>query len=579
MFQDSNKEYTGSGAGVAGGNTATPVSLSAVQEVAAQAAAAAAFKQLQRQQQIADVTTTQAQLYQIVREMVQTKQQSVDPRVVLDQWQKSVQAAQGIHGTANPMPQQAEPSSVNTSVENYTSEPSEAGLKSESSSVKTTPVRSVAEEASGAGERSAEPSEELVDEEGVEDKPADATPVGAEQLRSEPQAETADLNESSAPNSEQVDDGLRQSSAPQASASNPLEGTQPDGMGDVPRSDAAQAEQGATPPPRAAPDEQATAAEKGPSGEASAPNQTADTSSSIQESGSEDPTAGSEIPTTPQAPTASADHQSPGDGKEGEKGPSSPGARAGEVNQLHAESGDPRYKKEGLPTGVRDRFKRGFEDRKSGQGFKDAYSARKLPPGGSAVKGVGEGAAKGAAESLAKEGAKDVVATAAKTAAKEGVKDTAKLASKTTPVGLLTDIDAKGAYKAAKDLKNFKVVSAAKGVTQSAAVTLFRVSYDPWVIGFTVGLSLIVTLIVGSVIFLMPSSSMTFLERLLVVALWLLLGFTMVLVLGLLLVGFCNGPQGWAIWGASFFSKTAADINKFCEPIGALQAATKNIAR
>lgn len=578
MFQDSNKEYTGSGAGVAGGNPATPVSFSAVQEAAAQAAAAAAFQQLQRQQQIADVKTTQAQLYQIVREMVQAKQQSVDPRAVLDQWQKKIQVNQTIPSTVEPISQQTGALSANSNVENYSS-PSEAGLKSESSSVKTTPVRGMAEAASGAGERSAEPSEELVDEEGLEDKPTDATLVGAEQLRSEPQAETADLNESSAPNSEQVDDGLRQSSAPQALASNPLEGTQPDGMGDVPRSDAAQAEQGATPPPRAVPDEQATAAEKGPSGEASPSNQTADTSSAAQESGVGAPTAGSDIPTASQAPTESADHQSPGNGKEGENGPSSPGARAGEVNQLRGESGDPRYKKEGLPTGARDRFKRGFEDRKSGQSFKDAYSARKLPSGGSAVKGVGEGAAKGAAESLAKEGAKDVAATAAKTAAKEGVKDTAKLASKTTPVGLLTDIDAKGAYKAAKDLKNFKVVSAAKGVTQSAAVTLFRVSYDPWVIGFTVGLSLIVTLIVGSVIFLMPSSSMTFLERLLVVALWLLLGLAVVLVLGLLLVGLCNGPQGLAIWGASFFSKTAADINKFCEPIGALQAATKNIAR
>lgn len=573
MFQDSNKEYTGSGAGVVGSNPATPVSLSAVQEAAAQAAAAVALQQLQREQKIADVKTTQAQLYQIVREMVQTKQQAVDPRIVLDQWQKNVQAAQGTHGTANPMPQQAESSSVNTSVENYSSEPSGAGLKSEPSSVKITPVRGVAEAASGADERSAEPSEELVDGEGVEDKPTHASGDGTEQSGSEPQAETTDLNESSAQNSEQVEDGSRQS--PPASASNSLGGTQPDGVGDVPTSDTAQAEQGTT-PPGAAPDQRPAAAEKGPSGEASAPNQTADTSSAAQESGVGTPAAGSEIPTTPQAPTASADHQSLGNGKEGDVGLSSPAARTGEANQLHGEPGDPRYKREGLPTGARDRFKRGLEDKKSGESFKNAYSARKLPSGGSAVKGLGEGAAKGAAKGLAQEGAKDV----AKAVAKEGVKDTAKVGAKFVPgADLASDIDLKGAIKSAKDLKDLKVGAAAKDAAKSITVTLFRVSYDPWVIGFTVGLSLIVTLLVGSFLFFMPSSSMSFLERLLVVALWILLGLAVVLVLGLLLVGLCNGPQGWAIWGASFFSKTAADINKFCEPVGALQAATKNVAR
>jgi hypothetical protein len=289
------------------------------------------------------------------------------------------------------------------------------------------------------------------------------------------------------------------------------------------------------------------------------------------------PAAGPETPTILKASPELTNHRPPGSDMPGEVGPSLPTTRAGE-SQLRDELGGQQYNSEGLPTGVRDRFKRGFEDRKSGKGFKDAYSARKLPSGGSAVKGLGEGAAKGAAENVAKEGAKDVAATAAQAAAKEGVKDTAKLASKTTPVGLLTNIDAKGAYKAAKDLKNLKVVSAVKGVTQSAVVTLFRASYDPWVIGFTLGLSLIVTLVVGSVIFF-TTSSMTFLERLLVVALWILLLFIVLLVLGLMLIGVCNGPTGWGVWAASWVSKAAADINKFCEPIGALQAATRNITR
>lgn len=537
MFQDSNNEYTGSGAGVAGSSPATPVSLSAAQEASVQSAALAALQQLRQRRTITNVEATQAQLYELARQTIAAQQGALDVTRLVDQWQSNIGAGQ-LGGSQN---------------------------FSDGNTGKAIPAENSSE---GAHDVPASPDSAGVDQ---SDSGSGKTPgqvaVGGDENETEqsagPQATSESSLEESAENESGEGFAVVQPGPENDSVVAPVV-NQGDSTNEKTESSIAQ--QGTNPtdgPARAVP----------PAGnEESVPG--------ISKSGAPEAQlqSNNENPTAPTRPSSDQDEQSLASPEE--RGQVAHPNHGPEESKL--ESGAPggsQYKQEGLPTGTRDRFKRGFEDRKSGQSFKDAYSARKLPSGGSAVKGVGEGAAKGAAESLAKEGAKDVAATAAKTAAKEGVKDTAKLASKTTPVGLLTDIDAKGAYKAAKDLKNFKVVSAAKGVTQSAAVTLFRVSYDPWVIGFTVGLSLIVTLIVGSVIFLMPSSSMTFLERLLVVALWLLLGLAVVLVLGLLLVGLCNGPQGWAIWGASFFSKTAADINKFCEPIGALQAATKNIAR
>lgn len=566
MFQDSNKEYTGSGAGVAGSKPATPVSLSAAQEASVQAATLAALQQLQQQRTIANIEATQAQLTDLARQAIATQQGSLDVARLVDLWRQN--AAQVSSGSASSVSKRGEASSINAYNENYSSGPVDTGSKNKSSSVQTTPVSQSAGGVPVEAEASAQSSDGFVDEGDAEGGDSVVTGAGVEQSEQEPQAETTDLNETSAQNSEQDVNGSQQPSlTAQTSASDTLTDNQTKGSGDTLKSDASAAGQEAVVPDSTM-EEPTAAAGKAVPNEAPVSNQAPDTPPAAQEPGVNNSTDSGTVPAS-QVPTAPTGNQSLGNGKESEAGPSSPAAGA---NQLHGEPGDPRYKREGLPTGARDRFKRGLEDKKSGESFKNAYSARKLPPGGSAVKGLGEGAAKG----IAQEGTKDV----AKAAVKEGTKDAAKVGAKFAPgVDLASDIDLKGAIKTAKDLKDLKVGAAAKDAAKSITVTLFRVSYDPWVIGFTVGLSLIVTLLVGSFLFFMPSSSISILERLLIVALWILLGFIVLLVLGLLLVGLCNGPQGLAIWGASFFSKTAADINKFCEPIGALQAATKNVAR
>lgn len=569
MFEDSNKEYTGSSAGVAGNKPVTPVSLSAAQEAAIQAVVASAFQQLQQQQSVADAQAVKTQLYALAREMSASQRASLDPRLVMERWQQtkpnglqSSPASRAVDGQAvtpsNVGPQPADFSATQTATPSAKSTDFSAGQSEAGGGVSEDADATTAQSDGGIT---------ATDTTGGTPADAASTPAGEKEV-DHSQAVTAATSADAADNAPASEQVAGQSDQP-ADAGSPDQAAGASSQSDAPSgsqkpenaSPGSAAEQPADGQKNSLNDETTPAGQTTDSEAAARPGQS-DVAGQAQSGNS------ASAQTRNTAPVA-------GNGQEAVPPMSQGVEKSGPTQEPSAQTDHATPEKQGLPTGARDRFKRGFEDRKSGKGFKDAYSARKLPPGGTAAKGLGEGAAKGAAENLAKEGAKDVAQTAAKAAAKEGVKDTAKLASKTTPVGLLTDIDAKGAYKAAKDLKDFKVVSAAKGAVQSGAVTLFRVSYDPWVIGFTWGLSLIVTLIVGSVIFFVPSSSMSFLERLLVVALWILLLLVVLLALGLTLISLCNGPAGWAVWAASWFSNTAADINKFCEPIGALQAATK----
>lgn len=571
MIDDPNKDYIGSGSGVAGNGPATPVSLSSKQAAAIQAAVASAFQQLQAQQPVADAQTLKDQLYELVREMSTSGQVLLDPRAVIERWQQTHRGgaqqpiSRSVDGQAPAVETPSKPAEFTpTQTDARPIQPTIASAQEQSRAVGGVPE--------GVDSTTVQPDDGLTTAASADEAPAEG---GSDASASVGEGEVVDSQASGAAD----DAGV--SGQAMSSAGEPRESGPPPDNSSVGKAADTQAK-----PDALSENQKPENSTPGPDSEQSTGGQN---KSSNDETAPVGPAPDSEsaIPSKQLEAAGHAEHDGPTDARNQNTAAASQSRRDAGVPSSHetgtggssqepsGQVGDSAPEKQGLPTGARDRFKRGFEDRKSGKGFKDAYSARKLPPGGTAAKGLGESAAKGAAENLAKEGAKEVAATAAKTAAKEGVKDTAKLASKTTPVGLLTDVDAKGAYKAAKDLKDFKVVSAAKGVTQSAAVTLFRVSYDPWVIGFTWGLSLIVTLVVGSVIFFMPSSSMTFLERLLVVALWILLLLIVLLVLGLTLISLCNGPAGWAVWAASWISDTAADINKFCEPIGALQAATK----
>lgn len=225
---------------------------------------------------------------------------------------------------------------------------------------------------------------------------------------------------------------------------------------------------------------------------------------------------------------------------------------------------------------IQDRLKRGAEDRKSGAKLKDAYrNERRGRSVASGAKGVGGAAGQGA-KNVAGEAVKD----AGKVAAKEAVKDGGKLAGREAfdavvpGAGLVTAVDLKGLKKTtqdtARELKDFHVVRAAErlvtGLGKTAAVTLFRASYDWYVIGFSGGLSLIVTWVLGSLLLFIPSAELNIFEKLGIVAINILLLLLIAgAVIGILVVQCSIGPVGWAIWLASWVSSTANNFNEFCK--------------
>ncbi len=157
--------------------------------------------------------------------------------------------------------------------------------------------------------------------------------------------------------------------------------------------------------------------------------------------------------------------------------------------------------------------------------------------------------------------------------AKYGTGKAASLATRALPV--VGDVDFKGGVKAvkntAKELAKGNIFKAAKTLRTEAgkvaAVTTFRLSYDPLVIGGTVGLSLFVTLIVGNLLLFVPESSVTFLEKLGVIALDILLFFFVVICILGVIVMMCSGLNGvgLALKAASLFSNTASSANEVCK--------------
>lgn len=539
MFQDSNKEYTGSGTGVAGNNPATPVtSLSAQQEVAVQAATLAALQQLQERRATFNVEAARAQLYELASQTILTQQGSLDVAELVDRWQQgesvSVLAAKQTSSTAQgaiPKPEAKSLTLSGISSEGGLSDSTPAGLTDK-------PIVDAAVDGS---------DQELASANEVAEGPVGAT----ENAQSE-------INEPDAGNLDGVAAG--DEPAPDFGTSEPSVEVEPASDGPAIQQSENKEIVSEAPEKTTRPTENETV-NKSASGERAENTKDAPASSSTTSNGAERGAAKSSQQAMPVEAAGPAGSHGPG------------AAESGRPSSLSASEDQAASDNQGLPKGTRDRFKRGLEDRRSGKGFREGYSGQKIASG--SAKSVGEGLA----GSVAKEAGKDVAKAATKEAGKEAAKVTAKVAAESSPVGVITDIDLKGAIKGAKELKDLHVVKAYKDLAGSVWVTVFRLSYDPWVIGWSAFSSLIVTLLVGSILFFVPGTSMSFLEKLLVVALWLLLFFIILFALALLVLGLCNGPTGWAIWAASWFSQTAADVNKFCEPIGALQAASKNIAR
>ncbi len=179
---------------------------------------------------------------------------------------------------------------------------------------------------------------------------------------------------------------------------------------------------------------------------------------------------------------------------------------------------------------------------------------------------------------IARSAASGAVAGAGKQLGKEAVKDTAKVAAKTGAkavpgAGLVTAIPAKEVkdtvQDTARELANLRVGRAAKrlvtGLGKSAAITVFRASYDPYVIGFTGGLSLIVTFLLGSVLILVPGS-LTNLERLLVGMIWALIIVVLCILLVMIVMVACTGfgVPGLALKAVSLVSSTASSFDAIC---------------
>jgi hypothetical protein len=171
-------------------------------------------------------------------------------------------------------------------------------------------------------------------------------------------------------------------------------------------------------------------------------------------------------------------------------------------------------------------------------------------------------------QNLAKKGLEGVT----KGAAKEGTK---QLANQALPVvGAVSARDAlTGINRGLKDASDGKVISAAKdvavGVAKSTLVTAFRASYQWEIVGASVGLSLIVTFFLGNVLLIVSNRGISFLEKLAVIAVDLLIFFV---ILGILVIivayGLCGGTVGWGVWLASWVSTNANAVNGLCKALG-----------
>ena len=220
---------------------------------------------------------------------------------------------------------------------------------------------------------------------------------------------------------------------------------------------------------------------------------------------------------------------------------------------------------------AKEQFAQGKADKAANRGFREGLreqnKARVARGAGSAVSTVGGELVKDAGKQVAKEVVKD------------GAKAAATVASKAVPgLGLVTAIDAKGikntVQDTARDLANLHLgkatVRAVTGLGKSTALTLFRASYDPWVMGFTGLLSLIVTLLLGTILFFVPNSLNIF-ERVIVGMVWFLFFVVLAVILAVVVVSTCSGLSsfGLALKIASYVSTTAASANELCQPFSA----------
>lgn len=567
---------------VGGSVTAGPLFVSEEQERVAVAAVQAALQELRTQRLVDRNVDSSHVIATVLSEMAKTAMASdgfVDPKVLADDW-RQIQELGERYGDDLHEPDFRRHFPVLTKYDRpaYTtndlraSQAENQNRSAVDSSVPTSPKASIASHTASSAPESrtsevgTQPSEESIHKGGAEGESSDVTAGGLEQVGSEPQAETTDVNESGAPNSEQVarEPQLPPSSASQttASADNQTKGSA--AGGDTPVSDPAPAGK-ETAPSAVAPDGHMATAEKGVSGDSSLPDQTADTPPPGQGSG-----GGSSSGPTGMLGRGiagfAADQGVKWGARKGQKYAADKhladsNKTLAEVQALGGQTGAPgglvgsKTPKQIAAGKKMDETISAFEKRR------DKHN--KL---------------QGALEGVSKNGMKGMDGVADLAAAHVAEKVMGKATAAATYGVNVNDV--KDTVKdTTKALASGRLGEATKKLTAGGLVIVFRISYNWESIGSTVGLSLIVTLVLGSLLFFVSSAKLTMLERLLVVALWILLFFIVLLVLGLVLVQFCNGPAGWAVWAASWFSKTAADINKFCEPIGALQTATKNIAR
>ncbi|MBP9686748.1 MAG: hypothetical protein KBD66_03030 [Candidatus Doudnabacteria bacterium] len=213
---------------------------------------------------------------------------------------------------------------------------------------------------------------------------------------------------------------------------------------------------------------------------------------------------------------------------------------------------------------ARESFAQGKVDRIGGgkslrEGVREQNKARLAK---SATGSTGGGIAAGAGQQLGKEAVKDTAQTAAKAGAKA-----------VPGLGAASAIDVQGlkntAQDTARELANLHVGKAAKrlvtGLGKSAVLTVFRASYDPYVIGFTGSLSLIVTFLLGSVLFFVPQALLWY-ERLIVGMVWGLVLVVLCVILAVVVIITCSGLNvpGIVLKFAALFSTSAAAIDSVC---------------
>ncbi len=220
---------------------------------------------------------------------------------------------------------------------------------------------------------------------------------------------------------------------------------------------------------------------------------------------------------------------------------------------------------------AKEQFAQGKADKAANRGFREGLREQNRARVSSGLGGAGAAASK--------ELVKDAGGQVAKEAVKDGAKAAAATGAKAVPgAGVIGAIDAKGVERTlkdtARDLANLRLgkasVRAVTGLGKSAAITIFRASYDPWVIGFSGSLSLLVTWILGTVLFFFPNSLLWY-ERLIIGMVWGLIFVVFAVILAVVVVSTCSGLSGFglALKIASYVSTTAASANELCQPFSA----------